>query len=156
MATDVTGRTAVHRLYDAFRAGDGQAMEDCYASDATFRDPVFELRGSRRIGGMWKMLLAGGSDLEVEASDITCDGSTGSAHWEARYAFSGRPVHNVVDATFRLEDDLIVEHVDRFGFWRWSRQALGPVGVTLGWSPAVRSRVQRTANRRLDRHLDDT
>ncbi|MBW3659166.1 MAG: nuclear transport factor 2 family protein [Actinobacteria bacterium] len=149
-------RTVVHRLYDAFRAGDGQAMEDCYAPGATFRDPVFELHGSRRIGAMWKMLLAGGSDLEVEVTDITSDGSTGSAHWEARYTFAtGRPVHNVIDAAFRLEDDLIVEHVDRFGFWRWSRQALGPTGVLLGWSPVVRNRVRRQAGRSLDRSLGD-
>lgn len=148
------GPHAIQRLYDAFRAGDGQAMEDCYAADATFRDPVFELQGAARIGGMWKMLLAGASDLEVEASDISCDGTTGSAHWEARYTFStGRKVHNVIDASFRLEDDLIVEHVDRFGFWRWSRQALGPVGLLLGWSPAIRGRVQRTASRNLDRYL---
>lgn len=147
-------RHAVQRLYDAFRAGDGDAMQACYADDATFRDPVFELHGAHRIGGMWKMLLAGGGDLEVEASDIGVDGSTGRARWEARYTFStGRPVHNVIDATFRLEDDRIVEHVDRFPFWRWSRQALGTPGLLLGWSQVVRGKVQRTAARSLDRFL---
>ncbi|MBW3619201.1 MAG: nuclear transport factor 2 family protein [Actinobacteria bacterium] len=147
-----SGPHAVQRLYDAFRAGDGDGMQDCYAPGATFRDPVFELRGADRIGAMWKMLLAGGSDLEVEASGITSDGVTGSAHWEARYTFStGRRVHNVIDATFRLEDDRIALHVDRFGFWRWSRQALGAPGLLLGWSPVVRGKVQRTAARSLDR-----
>jgi hypothetical protein len=38
-----------------------------------------------------------------------------------------------------------VTHVDRFVFWRWARQALGPVGLLLGWAPVLRARVQRGA-----------
>lgn len=29
------------------------------------------------------------------------------------------------------------EHRDRFDLWRWSRQALGPVGVVLGGAESV-------------------
>lgn len=77
------------------------------------------------------------------------------AHRRPRYTFSatGRPVHNVVDATFELRDGLIVTHVDEFDFWRWSRQALGPIGVLLGWSSVVRRKVQATARRSLDDYL---
>lgn len=145
----------IARLYRAFQAGDGQGMEDCYAADATFRDPVFDLRGAERIGGMWKMLLEQGTDLVVEVPRTDTGGTTGSARWEARYTFgaTGRPVHNVIDASFVLRDGRIVEHVDRFSFWRWSRQALGPAGLALGWTPLVRGKVQRTASRSLDRYL---
>jgi hypothetical protein len=50
-----------------------------------------------------------------------------------------------------VRDGAIVEHTDRFDFWRWSRQALGPLGWALGWSPIVRGRVQRTAAGQLAR-----
>jgi hypothetical protein len=51
----------------------------------------------------------------------------------ARYTFAtGRVVHNVIEARFALRDGLIVQHVDSFGFWRWSRQALGPLGLARG------------------------
>jgi hypothetical protein len=46
---------------------------------------------------------------------------------------------------------LIVEHVDRFNFWRWSRQALGLPGLVLGWTPVLRKKVGTTATERLDR-----
>jgi ketosteroid isomerase-like protein len=146
-------RSPVHRLYDAFRAGDGDEMQACYAADATFRDPVFDLRGAEEIGAMWKMLIAGGTDLVVEVGEIEADASTGRARWEARYTFAatGREVHNVIDAAFTLRDDRIVDHVDSFGFWRWARQALGPVGLVAGWTPMVRRQVRTTARRALER-----
>lgn len=145
----------VQRLYDAFRAGDGAAMQACYAPDATFRDEVFTLTGADRIGGMWRMLLERGGDLDVAVGDVRADATSGSARWEARYTFgaTGRKVHNVIDASFVLRDDAIIDHVDRFGFWRWSRQALGPAGLALGWTPLIRGRVRRTATASLDRYL---
>lgn len=150
----MSDQTVVHRLYAAFQARDGAAMQACYAPDATFRDPVFELTGAEEIGAMWTMLLEQGSDLDVEVSGITADDTTGAAHWVATYSFgpSGRQVVNEIDASFVLEDGAIVRHVDAFDFWRWSRQALGPLGLALGWTPLVRRQVQTQARRSLARH----
>ena len=71
----------------------------------------------------------------------------GRAHWDAHYTFSrtGRPVHNSITAGFAFKDGLIARHADRFSFWRWSRQALGPVGLWLGWTPLLRARVRANA-----------
>lgn len=154
MASDegTPSRSAVHRLYAAFREGDGEAMQACYAPDATFRDEVFDLRGAEEVGAMWKMLLARGSDLEVGVRDIHVDGDEATAHWVADYTFgaTGRQVHNEIEASLRLRDGLIAEHLDRFSFWGWSRQALGPVGLALGWSPLLRGKVRTQARRGLD------
>ena len=38
-------------------------------------------------------------------------------------------------------------------FWRWSRQALGPIGMLLGWSPMVRGKVRAQAARALDQYM---
>ena len=56
-------------------------------------------------------------------------------------------------ATFRIEDDLIVDHVDRFSFWKWSRQALGTKGLLLGWTPFLRCKVGGTARAGLDKFI---
>lgn len=151
----MTGPTVVHRLYEAFERRDGQAMEECYAPRAIFRDEVFDLHGREEIGGMWKMLLARGEDLAVTATRIDVAGSQAVASWVADYTFgqTGRSVHNEIDADFVLDGDLIVEHHDRFDFWRWSRQALGPVGTVAGWTPMLRDRVQAQARRGLDTWL---
>ncbi len=149
--TDAHG-LLIERFYRVFDEGDGDAMAACYAPDVHFSDPVFvDLRGDR-AGAMWRMLTAGPGDLRVELLGHEADEARGSAHWRAHYTFSqtGRPVVNDVHASFRFADGLIVEHRDTFSFHRWARQALGPVGLLLGWTPLVRSAVRRKAAARLE------
>jgi ketosteroid isomerase-like protein len=144
-------QTVVHRFYDAFAQRDGEAMAACYAPDASFSDPVFPKLEGVEVGSMWRMLCEAGKDLKVEASDIVVDGARGTARWDAWYTFSatGRKVHNIVHAEMELKDDLIAKHVDRFGFWRWTRHALGAPGVLLGWSPMVQGKVRAQADKGL-------
>lgn len=136
----------IQRFYAALGRRDGDAMAACYADDATFDDPAFSLRGPE-VGDMWRMLCTRGKDLAVEASGIAADEQSGKAHWVATYTFSGtgRRVVNRIDARFAFRDGLIVQHVDSFDLWRWSSQALGPVGRLLGWSPLIRNRVRAQA-----------
>jgi ketosteroid isomerase-like protein len=145
-------RQLIERFYRAFDASDGDEMAACYAPGVRFSDPVFpELRGDR-AGAMWRMLTEPDGDLRVELHEHDADDTTGTAHWIARYTFTetGRPVVNDIHATFRFEDGLIVEHDDRFDFHRWARQALGPLGLVLGWTPLLRAAVRRKAAARLD------
>ena len=94
---------------------------------------------------MWRLLLGRSDDLEITLGEHRADGDSGSAHWSAVYTFSqtGRVVHNEVDASFRFEDGLIIDHRDSFDFWKWTRMALGMPGVLLGWSPVVQGKVRR-------------
>lgn len=150
-------RVTIERLYAAFERLDGDAMAACYAETARFDDAVFALQGRREVGAMWRMLCdavradpGGGWRLEVSAI------GDASAHWEAHYRFSatGRRVHNVIDAEFDFDGEgLILRHRDRFGFWRWARQALGLPGLLLGWTPWLRHKVRTQAARRLQRQL---
>ena len=56
-------------------------------------------------------------------------------------------------ARFRFADGLIAEHDDSFGFHAWARQALGPPGVLLGWTPIVQGPVRRRARAGLDEFM---
>ena len=135
----------IERFYQAFQAKDGAAMSACYAPDAAFQDPVFTLVGPQ-VGAMWRMLCLRGRDLALTYRDVVvdADGQGGSAHWDATYTFSttGRAVQNSIDARFRFRDGLIAAHTDTFDFWRWSRQALGPVGLFAGWTPVLQHSVR--------------
>ncbi len=141
----------LQRFYEAFQRRDGETMAACYHPDAQFSDPVFtDLRGAQ-VGAMWRMLCGRARDLDVSFRDVQADAAQGSAHWEARYTFStGRRVHNRIEAAFEFRDGLILRHRDRFDLWRWTRMALGPLGVVLGWSPMVQGKVRRTARAGLD------
>jgi ketosteroid isomerase-like protein len=134
----------IESFYAAFAAGDADAMERCYHPDVRFSDPVFPDLHGPEVMKMWRMLLGRSDDLEVELGSRTADGREGAAHWTARYTFSrtGRRVVNEIDARFRFDDGLIVEHRDSFDFWKWSRMALGLSGLLLGWSPAVKKKVR--------------
>ena len=142
----------IRGFYASFQRRDHAAMGACYAPDATFSDPVFpDLRGPA-VAAMWRMLCERGVDLRVEASGIEADAARGSAHWEAWYSFSatGRPVHNIIQASFRFRDGLIQQHTDSFDLYRWARQALGVKGILLGWTPPVQRAIRAQAARALD------
>jgi ketosteroid isomerase-like protein len=144
---DTTNAQLIERFYAAFGRRDGDAMAACYAPDATFRDPVFgELKGAE-IGVMWKMLTGRAPDLRIELVEHDASESEGSARWIAHYTFSqtGHPVVNDVQASFRFADGLIVQHTDRFPFYKWARQALGMHGKLFGWLPQLRLSVMRQA-----------
>jgi hypothetical protein len=148
----VTQRATIERFYAAFAARDLDTMASCYHPEIHFSDPVFpDLRGPQ-VMHMWRTLSGRSANMDIVYRDViaseTLDG-TGSAHWTARYVFSGteRPVVNEIDASFRFSDGLFIRHVDSFDFWRWSRQALGTPGLLLGWSPYLRSKVRARSAR---------
>lgn len=135
----------IESFYRGFQKQDAAAMGACYHANVRFSDPVFPDLEGERARGMWRMLCARAPDLKIEFDAVEADDERGQAHWEASYTFSktGRRVHNRIDASFRFKDRLIIEHRDVFDFWRWSRMALGPIGLFLGWSPIVRNKVRR-------------
>jgi len=139
----------VEAFYAAFGRRDGDAMAALYAPDGRFRDPVFgELTGTE-AGAMWRMLTGRAEDLRVELAEH----DDRSARWIAHYTFTqtGRAVVNDVRARFAFQDGLIVEHIDTFSFWKWSRQALGLPGLALGWTPILRGKVGGQAREGLRR-----
>lgn len=141
----------IERLYTSFRNKDCAAMAECYLPDATFRDPIFDLKG-HEVADMWAMFCERGRDLVLEFRDIRADDTTGRAHWEPRYTFSvtGRPVHNLIESSFTFRDGRIAAQVDSFSLWRWSRMALGPKAVALGWAPFVKKAIRSEARRGFD------
>jgi ketosteroid isomerase-like protein len=145
----------IERFYTAFNARDGDAMAACYTTDVHFWDPVFQDLHGREATGMWRMLTERATDLDVQLLDSSVSGDQGTAHWRATYPFTqtGRHVINNVHATFRFTNGLISDHRDEFNFYTWSRQALGPAGLLLGWSPIVQNKVRRTARQSLTDYL---
>jgi ketosteroid isomerase-like protein len=137
----------LERFYSAFDARDGATMAASYTADAVFSAPVFgELRGDEP-GRMWVMLTGRAQDLRIELVEHEAGDERGSARWLADYTFAatGRKVHNDVRAEFRFRDGLIAEHRDAFSFFAWSRQALGPAGLALGWTPLLQRKVRGQA-----------
>ncbi|MBA2793949.1 MAG: nuclear transport factor 2 family protein [Thermoleophilaceae bacterium] len=150
-----TNAELIERFYAAFARRDGQAMTDCYALGATFADPVFTDLVNAEPGAMWRMLTSRADDLEIQLVEHDAGEETGTARWLADYTFSqtGRKVHNDVRASFRFRDGKILEHRDAFSFHRWARQALGPAGLALGWTPVLRAATRRKARAGLDEFI---
>jgi ketosteroid isomerase-like protein len=138
----------IGEFYAAFANRDAAAMARCYHPDIAFSDPVFPMLRGPEVTAMWAMLTArAGADFDIMLIDAHADSEGGAARWEAHYTFSqtGRRVHNRIDAVFAFRHGKIVRHVDRFSFWRWARQALGPLGLLLGWSLPLKALMRRKA-----------
>jgi hypothetical protein len=142
-------------FYTSFQKLDAEAMSRCYHANIHFSDPVFPNLNGAEAGEMWRMLCSQAKNFELTFSDIQANDQTGKAHWEAHYDFSatGRRVHNKIDAEFEFADGKIIKHTDTFAFWKWSRMALGPAGLLLGWTPLLRKKVQGQARERLSRFM---
>lgn len=146
------GAALIETFYQAFQRRDAAGMIACYHDDVAFSDPVFgELQGAR-AGAMWQMLCARGKDLQIEYRDISADETTGRAHWDASYTFSGtgRKVHNSIDASFVFADGKIVRHTDVFDLHAWAGQALGLPGKLLGGTAFMQRKIRANALRALD------
>lgn len=142
----------VKQFYTAFQNKDAVFMASCYHENASFEDEVFTLNGDD-IGCMWTMLCARGKDMTMTFRDVT-QHATGqiTCHWEPIYTFSGtgRKVHNRIDTVMEFKDGKIWKQKDTFSFYSWASQALGLPGILLGWTPFLKSKVQRTANKSLE------
>lgn len=140
-------RATIKRFYTAFDAGDGETMAACYAPGVHFSDPVFPDLNGDEAGDMWRMLTGRAEDLTIELASHDASEKSGTANWIATYTFrTGRKVVNDIDATFQFDDaGLITDHRDSFDFWKWTRMALGPIGVALGWTPIVQGKVRSEA-----------
>ncbi|MCC2607541.1 nuclear transport factor 2 family protein [Planctobacterium marinum] len=146
----------IHSFYQSFQKLDAEGMAACYHPDIEFSDPAFPDLKGEMAANMWRMLCSQAQNFELTYSDVTADGMSGSANWQASYDFSrtGRRVHNKIQASFLFEDGKIIQHVDSFNFWRWSKMALGPVGLVLGWTPMLRQKVSTMANASLHKYCE--
>lgn len=142
----MSNKDLIIKFYEAFSQKDYKTMSECYHDDVFFRDEAFTLKG-KEASAMWHMLCVRGKDLSLNFSDIEVNEDIGKAHWEAKYTFSQtrRKVHNKIDAQFKFKDGKIIEHIDSFDFWAWSKQALGTPGLILGWSGFLKNKVKQQA-----------
>ncbi|MDV6234452.1 nuclear transport factor 2 family protein [Leptospira ellisii] len=142
-------------FYEAFQKKDVATMSALYSDSVTFNDPVFTDLNATETRGMWNMLVSRGKDLELKFGEIRSQGDVATVTWEAFYTFSktGNKVHNVIRAELTCKDGKIVKHTDRFGFYRWSRQALGLSGLLFGFLPFIRNKVKAEAKKGLELFL---
>ncbi len=148
----------LERFYSAFNEKNADVMAGCYHSEAIFDDPVFQNLQGHEIGMMWKMLCLQSSSLEIVAENIHADDESGRADWSAKYEYgkTRRKVHNKIHAEFKFEDGAIIKHTDHFDFWKWSRMALGPLGLLMGWNSIVKLNIQKQARSNLTKFKTKT
>lgn len=137
----------IHTFYSAFKERNFRVMQESYADNATFSDPVFQDLKAEQVRAMWEMFLTKSDSLTVDFGNVELVGEMVTASWTARYTLSstGRPVENNIRAIFKIKNGKILRHTDSFNFYSWTRQALGLKGTLLGWTPLVKNKIRRTA-----------
>ncbi len=142
-------KECIQTFYQCFQNLDWQGMNNLYHEDVMFSDPGFGQLDSTRTNAMWEMLCENAQDFKLEFKV----NSSSEAHWEAWYTFSqtGRPVHNIIEATFTFKDGKIIRHDDLFDLHKWASQALGFKGWLLGGTGFFRKKLHAQTARMLDK-----
>nr|WP_068892742.1 nuclear transport factor 2 family protein [Pedobacter panaciterrae] len=142
----------IRHFYTSFQNKDVKAMQDCYADNATFSDSVFTNLNAKQVRSMWAMLIKSGKDMRIEFKNISGNQTGGSAEWDAYYTFSatGNKVMNQIKASFLIENGKITKHTDNFNFYKWAKQALGFIGLVLGWTTFLRNKIRTKAKGNLE------
>jgi ketosteroid isomerase-like protein len=145
----------IETFYSSFARLDAAGMISCYHEEVFFYDPVFENLDAAEARAMWTMLCKNAKDFSLTYSKVEADDEYGSCEWVADYTFSatGRKVNNIIKAHFKFHEGKIIEHMDDFDLWRWSRQALGFKGLLLGWSGFVQRKVRKGAKGNLKKFM---
>ncbi|MCI0751446.1 MAG: hypothetical protein L0Y35_06375, partial [Flammeovirgaceae bacterium] len=103
------------------------------------------------------VVVENGKIVEVWAGDSKVgEPIDAMAEPDKTFSRTGRFVHNRIHAKFVFRDGKIIRHKDSFDFWRWASQALGPVGLLLGWTPMIKSKVRSTARGSLTKFMNQT
>lgn len=147
----------IQTFYTAFSKLDYTEMQNCYSDDPVFSDPVFGVLQGKEVKAMWEMLCRNAKDFSLEFNSIEADDEYGTCNWIARYTFSktGRRVFNKIKAHMRFSNGKITEHTDEFDLYKWSRQALGPAGILLGWSNYLKNKIRTDARRKLTAFMNN-
>jgi len=148
----------IENFYKAFNDLNADRMIESYHDEVVFWDPVFENLDARKVKAMWHMLCGNASGFSLDFRDVKAGDEYGSCNWVAVYTFSktGRQVINDVKAHFKFHEGKIVEHMDDFDLWKWSRQALGAPGWLFGWTPILQNKIRNTAKAGLKKYLKQT
>lgn len=131
-------------------------MQQCYADDIIFSDPVFLILKGDEAKAMWEMLCKNAKDFSLTYGNIQIlDEEYATCEWTASYTFSktGNKVVNKIKAFMKLENGIIIEHSDAFRLSKWISQALGWKGVWFGWTGFMKRAVQKNARRNLDKFM---
>jgi hypothetical protein len=133
----------LRRLFMALDVHDHQTMAECYAPAASFRDIAFNLEGKPKIHAMWQIICES-SDLRATFEVVHADDVEGRVPLIDHYTYRDTKfkVRNVIDARFRFENGLIVQHRDYCDAKAWAAMAFhgGVRGFLAGRFRFVRAR----------------
>lgn len=148
-------KALIEKFYTAFQQSDVPAMQNCYAENSLFSDPVFSNLNTEQTRSMWAMLINRGKDMRIEFKNVTGNSVGGTAEWTAYYTFSatGNKVVNRIKASFVIENGKIVRHNDRFNFYKWAAQAMGFTGLLLGWTAFLKKKISISAQKNLEVYM---
>ncbi len=143
-------------FYKAFQKRDFKTMQSLYAPEATFSDAAFQNLNGKEVRAMWQMLLTNAKDgFALDYHVLQETDTKATIMWVATYTFSktNRKVVNKIKAEWVIENGLIKNHIDTFNFHTWAKQALGTIGLLLGWTSFLKNKVRTEARKNLSNFI---
>ncbi|KAF8739875.1 Pyridoxal-phosphate dependent enzyme, partial [Rhizoctonia solani] len=113
------------KWFEAYSAGNFEAMKSLAADGYTFEDPAFGKLEADRALGMYKMFTSTRDKTEAvwnvhEVKPSESDPQRAIVQFEAIYKFNGRPVTNQITSNILVVDGKVKEQVDSFDVPKWA------------------------------------
>ena len=139
------------KFYDAFASADVETLKKLYDEKLIFNDEIFVGLSYEETIKMWSSLLIGNKDMSIKYTIKEYSENKVKVEWIADYLFSAsrRKVRNVIIANMEIENGKIIKHTDEFNFYKWSKMALGTLGLLLVWTSFFRNKVRKGAYEKL-------
>ena len=133
-AAPATAAEVATAFYTAFQTKDVAAFEKLYAPEATFKDPIYDLKNRAETLQMWTSLFKAGKDLKLNFKVLESGPDSAKVSWTADYKVFGRPVHNESITDLKVKGGKITQQQDNWSWSKWARQAL-PLGPLVDFPP---------------------
>ncbi|HZU99771.1 MAG TPA: nuclear transport factor 2 family protein [Planctomycetota bacterium] len=132
LAQEVDRAAIAKQFFDAFCSGDMKTLDQLYAPNVKWSDPILSFDDRSGTMGMWRWEAAQHPKFSYELGAVT--GDTVKVTWHADYKLNGNPIHNDVTATLTIDDEgKVVKHVDDYSWEKWSSQAFPGLHASAVW-----------------------
>ncbi|MBO6794497.1 MAG: nuclear transport factor 2 family protein [Balneolaceae bacterium] len=136
----------VKTFYEALNNGDIKTVRQLYHPDAVYKSEMFSLKGPE-VFALWYTATQPEMNLTAECSSINKVNNEVHTTWNISYELSvvNRTIKLSEKGLFKFKDGKIIFHQDKYSFYSWCKQTLGPIGWLFGWTAWLKKRVSKQA-----------
>jgi len=136
-------------FFTAMHQHDFSKMQNIYANDIAFFDPMFQYFNEGQVMMMWRFRIENAASFSVDFSNITDEGD-GYFTVDVVLHYvnpKNKPIHLKMKSYLRIINNKIAEHSDAYSIHGLCKQERGISGNWIGWNRMYQNRLKLEAKK---------